>query len=287
MPRGLDHVVHAVRDLDAAARFYQRLGFIVGARNRHPWGTHNRIVQMSGFFIELLTVAEPERLGSDPFSALFGTFNRVFLTHHEGFSFVVVESADATADARAFREAGIGISEVRSFEREARRPDGSVVKVAFSLAFARDGRAPEIGFAACQQHYPENFWNPAFQMHANTATGVTGLVLVAENPTDHHIFLSAFVGERELAATSSGLTVRTPRGEIQVMDPVAFRHHFDVDPPDVEAGARIAALRLRVRDERVAAAVLEAGGIPAVSRAGRLVVGPDTAMGATLVFEAN
>lgn len=93
MPRGLDHVVHAVRDLDAAAQLYQRLGFTVGTRNRHPWGTHNRIVQMPGFFIELLTVAEPDRLGSDPFSALFGTFNRVFLTHHEGFSFVVVESA--------------------------------------------------------------------------------------------------------------------------------------------------------------------------------------------------
>ncbi len=30
MARGLDHIVHAVRDLDAAADFYRRLGFIVG-----------------------------------------------------------------------------------------------------------------------------------------------------------------------------------------------------------------------------------------------------------------
>jgi catechol 2,3-dioxygenase-like lactoylglutathione lyase family enzyme len=45
MPHGLDHIVHAVRDLDAAAEFYARAGFTVVARNRHAWGTHNRIVQ--------------------------------------------------------------------------------------------------------------------------------------------------------------------------------------------------------------------------------------------------
>jgi catechol 2,3-dioxygenase-like lactoylglutathione lyase family enzyme len=61
MPNGLDHIVHAVRDLDAAAAFYASAGFIVGARNRHPWGTHNRIVQLKNCYIELLAVAEPER----------------------------------------------------------------------------------------------------------------------------------------------------------------------------------------------------------------------------------
>ena len=49
MPHGLDHIVHAIRDLDAAAESYARAGFTVGARNRHPWGTHNRIVQ---FFLK-------------------------------------------------------------------------------------------------------------------------------------------------------------------------------------------------------------------------------------------
>ena len=72
MARGLDHIVHAVRDLDAAAELYRRLGFTVGARNKHPWGTHNHIVQLPGFFIELLTVAEPDKLGDDGISKLFG-----------------------------------------------------------------------------------------------------------------------------------------------------------------------------------------------------------------------
>ena len=83
MPRGLDHAVHAVHDLDAAAELYRRLGFKVGARNRHSWGTHNRLVQLPGFFIELLTVAEPEKLGADGFSILFGRFNQSFLSRHQ------------------------------------------------------------------------------------------------------------------------------------------------------------------------------------------------------------
>src|SRR5436309_15480082 len=72
MPHGLDHVVHAVRDLEAAAELYRRLGFTVGARNQHSWGTHNHLVQLQGFFVELLTVAGPEMLGSAGFSPLLG-----------------------------------------------------------------------------------------------------------------------------------------------------------------------------------------------------------------------
>jgi catechol 2,3-dioxygenase-like lactoylglutathione lyase family enzyme len=285
MSRGLDHVVHAVRDLDAAAEFYRRLGFTVGARNRHTWGTHNHLVQLPGFFVELLTVAEPGKLGSDGFSTLFGRFNQSFLAAHQGLSLLLLESGDAAADAAAFSSAGIAASDVMTFEREGKRPDGSAVKLAFSLAFARDAKAPEIGFAVCQQHFPENFWNPAFQRHPNTASGIAGAVLVAENPTDHHIFLSSLTGVRDLHATSSGVTASTPRGDIKVMDPAAFRSHFGTEPPDISRGARLSALQFRVRDRAALTAALMGGEIASSVRMGSIIVAPETAMGATLVFD--
>jgi len=287
MARGIDHIVHAVHDLDAAAALYRRLGFTVGARNRHAWGTHNHLVQFAGCFIELLTVAEPEKLGDDPLSSLFGNFNRRFLERHEGLAMLVLESRDAAADAEAFRVAGIRQSDLVTFEREGRRPDGGPVKVGFSLAFARDAGAPNIGFFTCRQHHPENFWNPAFQQHPNTAAGIAGVVLVAENPSDHHIFLSAFVGERELLATSTGVTVRTPRGEIQVMNPTAFRQHFATEPPELAGGARLAALRLAVRDMGTLRSLLQQARVDCAAVMGRTVVAPDVAMGATLAFEAQ
>src|SRR6266508_4742775 len=254
MAGGLDHVVHAVRDLAAAAELYGRLGFTVGARNRHAWGTHNQLIQLPGFFVELLTVAEPEKLGTDGFSALFGTFNRIFLKQQEGLSLLILESRNAAADVADFRAAKIGVSDAMHFEREGKRPDGSPVKVGFSLAFARDAGAPQIGFAACQQHYPENFWNPAFQQHANTVSGVAAA---------------------------------TPRGDIKVMDPAAFRSHFGTAPPEVSAGARLAALQFRVRDRAALTAALDAGGITSFSHMGATIIAPENAMGATLVFEAT
>lgn len=286
MPRGLDHIVHAVRDLDAAAAVYGRLGFTVGARNRHPWGTHNRIVQLPGFFIELLTVAEPEKLGQDGFSQLFGRFNREFLDRHEGLSLLILESRDAAADAAQFRAAGIAASEVMRFEREGARPDGTIVKVAFSLAFARDAAAPNIGFATCQQHFPENFWNPIFQQHANTVEGVSGVVIVAENPGAHQQFMATFAGIRERTVTTSrGIAASTPRGNIQVLTPADYKACFGVDPPDTGPGARLAALRVAVRDFSAAVSVLQATTTDAMVRMGRIVVGPHAAMGAAIVFE--
>jgi hypothetical protein len=287
MPRGLDHIVHAVRDLDAAAELYRRLGFMVGARNRHPrtWGTQNHIVQLPGVFIELLSVTDTGEIaphGTRTFS--FGAFNRDFLAYQEGLAMIALEGR-GQEDAEAFRAAGIGDFATYDFEREGKRPDGTPIKVAFSLAFASDPGAPDAGFFTCLHRHPEHFWNPAFQVHANTAAGAAGVVLVAENPTDHHIFLSAFVGERDIHATSTGLVVPTPRGDIQVMDPAAFRIQFGVESPDIARGARIAALRIAVSDFSEAARTLQANKITAQVRMGRIIVAPAAAMGATIVFE--
>jgi Glyoxalase-like domain len=218
-----------------------------------------------------------------PRSFSFGAFNRDFLAREQGLSMLVLEGRGAP-DVDAFRAAGIGDFELYEFERESRRPDGTPIKVAFALAFAADPKAPEIGFFTCQHRHPENFWHPAFQVHANTAAAVAGVVLVAENPSDHHIFLSAFTGQRELLATSAGISVQTPRGEIQVMDPAAFHDHFGMEP-DCSRGARLAALRVTVRNPDAAARTMRNSGIATTERMGRVIVGPDIAMGATLVFE--
>jgi len=286
MPRGLDHIVHAVRDLDAAAALYKSLGFTVGARNRHPWGTHNHIVQFPGFFIELLTLAEPDKLGDDGFSRLFGAYTGDFLKKGDGLALLILQSQDAAADAAAFHAAHIAASDTMRFEREGRRPDGSAVKVAFSLAFAEDKLAPDIHFATCQQHYPENFWNQVFQKHANSVTGIAGVVLVASQPARHIAFLQSFAGasaERQ----ADGFAIATPRGVIDLMTPQTFLSRFGVEPPDLRGGARLAAIRFSSADASLLQGAPELAGIAGLYADNRAVIGPKDAMGAVLVFEPS
>jgi catechol 2,3-dioxygenase-like lactoylglutathione lyase family enzyme len=284
MPRGLDHIVHAVRDLDAAADLYRRLGFTVGSRNLHPWGTHNYIVQLPGFFIELLTLAEPDKLGEDGFSRLFGRYTGDFLTRYEGLSLLILESHDASADEAAFRAAQIAACEVMKFEREGKKPDGSPVKLGFSLAFAEDKFAPDIHFATCQQHHPENFWNPAFQKHANSVSGIAGVVGVAQDPTRQLKFMEAFTGA-PARTSGEGFAIATPRGVIDLTTPAAFLHRFGVAAPDVSRGARLAALRFVTKDASLLQGAPELAGMAGLYAGNATIIGREDAVGAVLVFE--
>ena len=287
MARGIDHIVHAVRDLDAAAALYRAFGFQVGARNRHPpaWGTQNHIVQMPGTFIELLTVADTSQIAPHaPNFFSFGAFNRDFLARGEGLAMLVLEGRGA-ADRDEFRQAGIGNFELYEFEREAKRPDGTPIKVAFALAYAASPEIPQIGFFTCQHRHPENFWNPAFQVHPNSAASVAGVVLVGEKPAKVSGFLSAFTGEEAVQTTGTGIAVKTPRGDIEVMDPASFEREFGEAPPDTSASPRLAAVRFSVRDLGATSALLQRTRVDTRQHGKNRVVGPQAAMGATLVFE--
>lgn len=289
MSRGLDHIVHAVHDLAAAADFYRRLGFSVGSRNRHPWGTHNHIVQFNGFFVEILTVAEPQLLARDTANAelaqLFGAFNRDAIARGDGFSTLILESKAIAADVSALAGAGVGCSGELRFSRAAAQADGSTVTVGFSLGFARDASSPHAAFAVMQQHNPKAFWNRKFQSHPNSARTVLGAVLVADNPTDHHIFLSAFTGERELHSTSAGIAVRTPRGVVEVIEPVAFRDRYGVVLAAEGEGMTLAGLRIGVARPEAVETHAAKSGIGLQKHLKALVTAPASAFGATLIFE--
>ena len=283
--RPLDHLVLAVHDLDAAGAFYQRLGFLVGARNRHPWGTENRIVQFPGAFLELITVGEGAAIDphqADTFS--FGAFVRDYLAQREGFAMLVLASEDARADKVTFDKAGIGGFRPFDFARTAKKPDGTEVEVSFSLAFARDPLAPHCGFFVCQQHRPENFWNPVMQAHPNGATALAGVTIVASDPADHAEFLSAFTGIRAFSATSAGLRFETPRGVVECLSDAAFA--FDFGLSAIGEGPRLAAFTIAVANLAAFENRLKAEAMDYLKHGSALVLPPQSTFGVALRFIA-
>jgi hypothetical protein len=109
--------------------------------------------------------------------------------------------------------------------------------------------------------------------------------MVADNPTDHHIFLKAFTGVSDLHSNSIGIKARTENGDIEIMEPASFRDQFGVSPDINGEGMTLNALRFDVADIAQAEILHRQHGIASRRHAGRLVVPPDVGFGATLIFE--
>lgn len=274
--RRIDHVVVAVRDLDAAGNLYQRLGFQVGARNRHPWGTENRLIQFSSSFIELITVGSRADAVPDPEADQFsiGAFIRNYLSQREGLAMLALDSANATADAALFSRMSIGALKPFYFRRNGRRPDGSETHVAFTLAFAVAPQSPQAGFFVCQHHFPENFWDPAFRHHENAASAITKVRMIAEHPEAYRDFLSAFSGSPARLDDRRQLSMDLQGGRLSV-----------VAAPGGSGSLRLDSLVIGLSDLATQVDRLRRSGIPFTATNEGLRIPPDAAFGLTLVFE--
>jgi hypothetical protein len=286
VPRDIDHLVLAVRDLDAARATYTRLGFTLTPVSRHPFGTTNSLVQMHGSYLELLAVADPAAIVEPTETRFsFGAFNRDYLKTREGLSMLVLQSKDAAADRAAFEKDGLPVYEPFHFERVAKGPDGTEKKVAFSLTFTSDARVHHAaGFFTCQHHHPENFWRTEFQIHANGAMHVASAVMVTRDPADFHIFFTFFTGQHDIMSTSLGTSFALGNSSVDILSPVAYRAFFGEESgPDPR---RFMAYRVAVRDIAVMRAVLVANGVPFTELSGALVVLSGFAHGAAVAFVA-
>ncbi len=233
LSRALDHFVLATADLDALGERFAALGFTVGGVNFHPFGTKNRIIQLAdATFLELVAVADAGKIiPPGPGGMNFPGFVQRAAIRRPGMAMLALKSADAKADAAEFAAAGLGDFAPFHFARQGRLPDGSRRDLAFTLAFARVPAMPECGFFTCQQHFPENFWSEQAQRHANGVTGVSRVTLVAENPSDHHIFLGALTGTRAMRATSFGIEIAAGRGVIEVASAEGFALRYGIAAP--------------------------------------------------------
>lgn len=229
--RPLDHIVLAVRDLDAAAEVYEKLGFTLTPRATHEdrMGTSNRLAQFAGKnFIEILEVDRPDKLQPHDFSKeppffSFGGQSLQMLREREGISMLVFAGDDARADAEHFKQAGVQTYEVFDFERQARLPDGEEVTVSFSLSFATSPDMPDLAFFVCQNRAQEVFWKPEFQKHGNDAQVISRVYIASSDPSRDAAFVAKMFGGA-VSETEDGISVACgPGQEVRVITPEAAR----------------------------------------------------------------
>ena len=199
---------------------------------------------------------------------------------------LVLEGKGAAADAEAFRAAGIGDFDVFDFEREGKRP-GRLDREGRVLARVRAGHdeRPTPASSPASSTIRRISGIRRSRQHANGVTGVAGVVFVAENPADHHVFLKAFSGVSDLQVDLERHhdrdAARRDPGDGPGGVPAAFRGRA-AGRRRAACGLRRSALRCATsgcaREQRSARAPQRADGQARC-------VGPQAAHGATLVFE--
>lgn len=122
---GIDHVVIAVPDLDAAVEeFGRRLGIEAGGGGEHPTlGTANRLAWFGDTYLELITVTDRERAEA---SWLGAPAMRLLDERGGGFVAIALASDDLAGDLVRLRAAGSAL--VGPMPGERRRPDGAIVR---------------------------------------------------------------------------------------------------------------------------------------------------------------
>ena len=290
LERGIDHIVLAVGDLEAARRHFANLGFTCTPPAKHPFGTGNSLVQLQNSFIELITVVEPERIvpmSKTQFS--FSAKTAEFLEHGEGMAMLVMSSNDARADNEAWAARGLGTFEVVDFSRQAGLPDGGTAVVAFSIAFAVDPGMQDIAFFVCQQHAPQHFWQAAYQRHANGAKEIVSVTLAAAQSDRYADFFTSFLAEARIETSPEQLLVDTPRGRIEVLRPEALEARFAGVVPAVKGDqACFVAVTVTVADTAPLAADFTARGIAHVKDQERILLPAEDNFGLAIeVLPAN
>jgi catechol 2,3-dioxygenase-like lactoylglutathione lyase family enzyme len=286
--RGIDHLVLCVRDLEAARAAYARLGFTLTPPALHPWGTANRLVQLQGNFIELLTVADPAKMAPPKQGEFaFGPFNKAFLEKREGFSMLVFASEDGRRDQAEFAASGLQTYAPFDFSRKAKLPDGQEVTVGFTLAFVTDPRMPEAAFFVCQQTAPQHFWKPDYQRHANGARVISEAVMVADEPASLVELFGKLQGKDAVTAKDGQLIANTARGRVIVLDRKRAVDRFGDALPQGPRSPHFIAYRIAVSDAAKAKAVLDKSGVAHRTRDGALQIAAKDAFGTVIEFAAS
>ncbi len=278
---GIDHAVVVVKDLDAAAASWRRLGFTLSPRGTHSakMGSGNYTIMLDPDYIELLGILT-ETDHNIP--------TRNFLAKRgEGIERIAFTAVDSALGAEEIRARGFEPIGPIDFERPVPLPDGSLSAAKFRVFQWPVEEAPGgLRIFACQHKTRETVWIPELMRHANCAKRLKQAFIVTSDPTGDARHLSRLI-DREGRLEADG-AVTVPSGSDRAdfvfltRDQLASRFPgvpLDGLPERGGAGLAIESSDLAATERALGPALVRSGAA--------LCVPPSAATGTLLAFVAG
>jgi catechol 2,3-dioxygenase-like lactoylglutathione lyase family enzyme len=173
---GIDHVVIVVRDLDAARDAFGKMGFTVTPRGYHTLGSQNHCVMFGHDYIELLWSPEDT---PHPSRQYYTEFARA----GAGLAAIALKTDSAKGAYTEMLWSGFAPSDPVEFSRPVEVSEGKC-EARFRVSMAAPDRTPGGRMFVCEHLTRDVVWRPEYQRHANGATGIAAVAIVADDVTD-------------------------------------------------------------------------------------------------------
>jgi len=225
MATQIDHIVIAVRNLDAASRDYAGAGFNVLPGGEHTGGaTHNALVTFNdGSYFELIAFTQPDREPEPPHR----WWNK--LARGEGLVDYAVLSEDLAQEAAEIQDRGAAID--GPYDGGRVRPDGQ--RVAWRTLRSSDSEDGLPFIIDDLTPRPLRVPNGASSHHPGNFSGVAGLTIVVADLAEAERAYTDVLGTKGEAVTSA-IAGAGPARRFSVGD-----HWIElVEPDDAESALR-------------------------------------------------
>ncbi|WP_395713624.1 VOC family protein [Reyranella sp.] len=275
--REIDHLLTYVRDLDAAAATFRRMGFTLSPLSRiEAMGISNHLVLMRqgipGFanYIELMSAHDRARLPPPMAKVLSGP---------EGIKSMVLGTEDAVAAQQAMLKHGFAAAPPVHVKREWKIAPEQSVFPEFDVLMPV---AAPLAFNACRYFNVDLYLRPEWRVHANGAQRMTTVFAVADEPAA----VARRYGDLFDASTrQSGEAVCTTPGQVDlaVMSSETAKRRFGLTVATA-AGAGYLGYLVEVVSLDVLRSCLSDGKVPCRDLGGTICVDPADGFGNLIVF---
>jgi catechol 2,3-dioxygenase-like lactoylglutathione lyase family enzyme len=238
---GIDHLLIGVRDLEAAAGQWRRLGFQLTPRGRHiGWGTANYCIMFEADYLELLGIVDPQQFTNN--------LDR-FLGLREGLMGLAFATGDTQACATQLRQAGFQVEPPRQLKRVLELPAGEVLPE-FGLVMLPQAATPGVSAFICRHLTPDLVRRPEWLHHANRARGIVSVTVVVDDPAGTAFDWLPLFGADAVQTANKVTVIDTGHGHIRFTTADGLAQLYPaLEPLPAFPTPWIAAMKIAVADK--------------------------------------